>query len=141
MSNYLLRNNDFDFVNDDFLHDFFGYSQEKEFKHLMKTDVVENENDFSISIDLPGYCKEDIKISVEKGYLIVEGRKETKEEEKKEKYLRRERFYGTVSRTYYLGDKIKEEDIKANFKDGVLNIIVPKYNKQEIENKKYIAIE
>ena len=94
-------------------------------------------------MDLPGFKKEDIRISLENGYLTVGALKnESKEEKNEEKnYIHRERYTGKCSRSFYVGDSIKEEDIKAKYTDGILQIIVPKSNVREIEPKKYISID
>ena len=128
---------DFDLFDDMFRDPFF-----KGENKIMKTDIKENENDYNIDIDLPGFDKEDIKIDIENGYLNVSAKKESNNEEKEDgKYVRRERYLGECSRSFYVGENIKEEDIKAEFKNGTLNIEIPK--KEEIEKeseKKYIDI-
>ena len=106
----------------------------------MKTDVKEKEGNYILEIDIPGYEKEDIQIELQDGYLTVTASKNEENEEKKAKYLRRERFSGMCTRSYYVGDAIKEEDIKANFKNGILSIVFPKEPEPKIENKKYIPI-
>jgi HSP20 family molecular chaperone IbpA len=146
MSNYLRRRNDLGFFGDSFLRDFFDYSPlNRGSVDLMKTDVIEKENGYEIKVDMPGYTKDNIKISLEKGYLTIEGHFEKteetpEEEEKKEKYLRRERFCGSITRSYYLGEEITDENIKANFTDGVLNVMVQKVDPTKLETKKYISI-
>ena len=125
----------------DFFEDVFGDSffEQKENK-IMKTDIKEKEGNYILEIDVPGYQKEDIQIELHDGYLTVTASKNEENEEKKAKYLRRERFSGMCTRSYYVGDAIKEEDIKANFKNGILSIEFPKEPEQKIENKKYIPI-
>lgn len=111
---------------------------------LMKTDVRETEDGFHLEIDLPGYAKEDVKGEIKDGYLTLTAYKATEKEEKDEngKYIRRERFSGNCSRSFYVGDAITEEDIKAKFENGVLKVFVPKKTKEpEVEEKKYISIE
>ncbi|HKM30332.1 MAG TPA: Hsp20/alpha crystallin family protein [Bacilli bacterium] len=147
MSNYLRKRNDLGFLGDSFLRDFFEDSPiNRGYQDLMKTDVIKKENGYEIKVNMPGYAKENIKLNLEKGYLTIEGHVEKTEEpvadeEKQEKYLRRERFYGSITRSYYLGDDIDEEKIKANFADGVLNVVVQKIDPAKLETKKYIAIE
>jgi HSP20 family molecular chaperone IbpA len=147
MSNYLRKRNDLGFLGDSFLRDFFDYSPfNREYEDLMKTDVIEKENGYELKVNMPGYAKDNIKVSLEKGYLTIEGHVEKTEEtpeneEKKEKYLRRERFCGSITRSYYLGDDIADENIKANFTDGVLSVVVQKVDPEKLETKKYIAIE
>jgi len=110
---------------------------------LMKTDVKETEDSFMIEMDLPGFKKEDVKAQVKDGYLVIEAVKNADTEEKEEngKYIRRERFYGTCKRSFYVGEQLTEEDIKAKFEDGVLTLCFPKEVKKEVEAPKYIAIE
>ena len=110
-------------------------------KNLMKTDVKENEHDFEIFVDLPGFKKEDLKLDLTDGYITISANK-TLDEEDKKKYIRKERFYGSVSRSFYVGDSIKKEDIKAKFDNGVLTLSIPKVEpKEEKEPNNYIAIE
>ena len=109
-------------------------------KEYMRSDVKELDNEYEFKIDMPGYKKENIKVSLNEGYLTVEADNAVeKNEEKKEKYLHKERFYGHVCRTYYVGEDINEEGITAKFTDGVLELIVPKKEHVEPE-KKYISI-
>lgn len=108
----------------------------------MKTDVKEKDGNYILEIDVPGYSKDDIKIELENGYLTVTAEKvENKDEEdKKSHYIHKERFYGKCSRSYYAGEDVKEEDIKAAFKNGILTIEFPKEKEEKIEGKKYIQI-
>ena len=110
---------------------------------FMKTDVKELEDGFNLDIELPGYKKEDLKLELKEGYLNVSATKKTEENDEKDgHYLRRERFVGTSSRSFYVGDVVTEEDIKAKFEDGILTIYVPKKEKlPEIPESKFIAIE
>ena len=110
-------------------------------KNLMKNDVKENDHDFEIFVDLPGFKKEDLKLDLTDGYITISANK-TLEEEDKKKYIRKERFYGSVSRSFYVGDSVKKEDIKAKFDNGVLTLSIPKVEpKEEKEQNNYIAIE
>ena len=110
-------------------------------KNLMKTDVKENDHDFEIFVDLPGFKKEDLKLDLTDGYITISANK-TLEEEDKKKYIRKERFYGSVSRSFYVGESVKKEDIKAKFDNGVLTLSIPKVEpKEEKEQNNYIAIE
>ena len=114
-------------VGPDFFEDVFDdpFFERKDIK-LMKTDIKEEDGNVVVEIDLPGYEKEDIKVDLEDGYLTVKAEKnEKKEDDKKGKYIRRERFMGMCSRSYYVGNSVKHEDIKANF----LLISFPKYPK------------
>ena len=110
-------------------------------KNLMKIDVKENDHDFEIFVDLPGFKKEDLKLDLTDGYITISANK-TLDEEDKKKYIRKERFYGSVSRSFYVGDSINKEDIKAKFDNGVLTLSIPKVEpKEEKEPNNYIAIE
>lgn len=108
---------------------------------LMRTDVLENENGYEVRIDLPGFKKEDVKAQLKDGYLTITATRESKTEDKKEKYLRRERYMGSVSRSFYVGETLTEEDIKAKFEDGILKIALPKKELQKVKEDRYIAIE
>ena len=111
---------------------------------VMKTDIKENEGDFEIAIDLPGYKKEDVQAELKDGYLTINASTSSTSDEKDQngRYIRRERFYGNCSRSFYVGKQITEEDIKARFEDGTLKLTVPKKEpKKEIPEKKFIAIE
>ena len=129
---------------ENFMDDFFGvpertYTQSAQ-NALMKTDVVENKDGFDVSIDLPGFKKEDVKGEVKDGYLIIT--KQNKEEKNKDgKYIRKERYSGTCQRSFYVGEDITQEDIKAKFEDGVLKLEIPKKEaKPEVKEAKYISI-
>ena len=110
---------------------------------MMKTDIQEQGDNYIIDMDLPGFKKEDIKISLENRYLIVNASKnESNEENNAEKnYIHRERYTGQCSRSFYVGDTVKEEDIKAAYNNGILQLIVPKLNITQNEPKKYISID
>ena len=114
-------------------------------QNLMKTDIKEMEDGYELEMDLPGFKKEEISISLEDGNLTIQAAKGLDEDEKEKKsgrYIRRERYAGSCARSFYVGDDITEEDIKAEFKHGILKIFVPKKEaKPEVEQKKYIAIE
>lgn len=122
------RRNSFDLFDDFFEDDFLP----KKERNLMRTDVVEKKDRFILDIDLPGFEKEDIKLSLNNGYLNISAKTRKEEKKEEEKVLRRERFYGECSRSFYVGDDIKEEDIDAKFKNGILKIEVPK---KELTNK------
>ena len=109
-------------------------------KHYMRSDVKELDNEYEFKIDMPGYKKENIKISLNEGYLTVEADNAVeKKDDKHDKYLHQERFYGHICRTFYVGEDINEEGINAKFVDGVLELVVPKKEHVEPE-KKYITI-
>lgn len=109
----------------------------------MKTDVKEVENGYEVAMDLPGFKKEDISAKLENGYLTITAFKGLDKDEKNEegKYIRRERYSGSCSRSFYVGDGVTEEDIKARFEDGILKLDIPKKDAEKIEQKKYISIE
>ena len=133
------RRHDFDLFDDVFGDSFFNEGESK----LMKTDIKEKKDKYIIDIDLPGYEKEGIKLNIQDGYLTVHAsvNKEEKDEEKG-KFVRRERYSGACSRSFYVGESLKEEDIKAKFRNGTLTIEVPKKEeKKELPETKYIPIE
>lgn len=111
----------------------------------MKTDVRESDTGYELDISLPGYKKEDVKAELKDGYLTINASTSLDKDEKDEKtgkYIRRERYSGSCSRSFYVGKNMTEEDIKAKFEDGVLKLSVPKKDaKPAIEEKKYIAID
>lgn len=112
--------------------------------NVMRTDVKEHENGYDLEIDLPGYKKEDVRAELKDGYLNISGEMKSSndEKDKDKKYIRRERYYGSCSRTFYVGKDLTQEDIKAKFEDGILKIFVPKKEAQpEVEENKYITIE
>ena len=111
---------------------------------VMRTDVKENDAGYELHIDLPGYKKEDVTAELKEGTLTITASTKTENDEKDEngKYIRRERFYGNCSRSFYVGDAVEQEDVKAKFEDGILKVFVPKKEaKPAVEEKKYIAIE
>lgn len=119
-----------------------GYQQRQ--TSLMKTDVKEKEGSFELDIELPGYKKEDVKAELKDGYLNIEAKTETNKDEKDEdgKYIRKERYSGVCRRSFFVGEAVEQEDIKAKFEDGVLKIAVPKKEAKPVEDKaKYISIE
>lgn len=136
----LMPRRDYDLFGDDFFGDDF-FKPEK--SNLMKTDIKETEDSYILDIDLPGYKKEDIQVELNEGYLSIHAHTSNEvKDEKKGKFVRRERFMGECSRSFYVGDDIKEDEIKANFKNGILNLEVPKVNPEERKpEKKYIEID
>lgn len=110
---------------------------------LMKTDVRDKDGNYELDIDLPGFKKEDISLTLDNGYLIVGASKTVSEDEKdsKGKMLRQERFSGAMQRSFYVGDGIDENDVKARFEDGVLSLTFPKEKEPELPEKKTIMIE
>ena len=113
----------------------------KKASRIMKTDVHEHDDHFEADIDLPGFKKEQIKVQLEDGYLTVSATR-TNESEEGKKFIRRERYVGNVSRSFYVGDLLTEEDIKAKFENGVLKLTLPKKEEvPKVEEKRHIAIE
>ena len=115
----------------------------KHAKNLMKTDVKEKDGNYEVAIDLPGFKKDEIKLELENGYLTISAAKGLDKDEtdkKTGKYIRRERYAGNLSRSFYVGDGVKQENIKASFKNGILRITVPKEDKKAKEEKNYITI-
>lgn len=110
---------------------------------LMCTDIMETENGFEMSIDLPGVRKENVSAELKDGYLYIGATINRNENDNNAnvRYLRRERFVGSVRRTFYVGDKVTQEDIHARFQDGTLHLLIDKKQQPAIENKKLIAIE
>ncbi len=110
--------------------------------HVMKTDIHEHDGGYELDIDLPGFKKDEIQLALENGYLTVSTTKglEKNEENKKGKLIRQERYSGTMTRSFYVGDAVTEEDIKAKFEDGVLKLSIPKKETQ-VPEKKTIMIE
>ncbi len=121
-----------------FLDDMFDSFLESE-QTKMKCDIYEGNGAYNLELDMPGFTKDDINIEYNKGTLTISAEKnEAKDEKEDKKYIRRERFYGKVSRSFYLGE-IDEEAIKAEFKDGTLKVVAPK--KDENISKKIINID
>lgn len=110
---------------------------------MMKTDVKETENGYMVDMDLPGFKKEEIKLSLENGYLTVSASKGLDKEEKNEqdKYVRRERYAGSMSRSFYVGDHVTENDIHPKYENGILSFCLPKEEKRAVPEKRYISIE
>ena len=112
-------------------------------KNLMKTDIKEMDNGYELIIDLPGFKKDEISIELENGYLTVSAAKglDKDEEDKKGKYIRKERYAGAMQRSFYVGENLTDEDIKAKYENGILRLSVPKKPAKAVEAKKTIAIE
>ncbi len=112
---------------------------------VMKTDIKEMDDGYELEIDLPGFSKDEIKASLDNGYLTISAAKGLDKDEKEKKtgrYIRKERYAGACSRSFYVGDAVTEEDIKGEFKHGILKMFVPKKEaKPAVEENKYIAIE
>ena len=136
---------------DDFFDDSFGMMNArsplygKHARNLMKTDIRETDTNYELAIDLPGFKKDEITVELDDGYLTISAAKGLDQDEKEKesgRYIRRERYAGACSRSFYVGEGVTEEDIKAEFKHGILTLVVPKKEaKPAVEQKKYIAIE
>ena len=116
--------------------------------NVMNTDIKESDNGYEMEIDLPGFSKDEITVELNDGYLTVSAAKgldqnesKSEEEAKNGNYIRRERYYGSCQRSFYVGEAVTQEDIKASFKHGILTLNLPKKDKKQVETKKYIAIE
>jgi len=109
---------------------------------VMKTDVREHEGHYEVDIDLPGFKKDEIKLELNNGYLTVAASKAHEQnEEKKGKVIRRERYSGSMQRSFYVGEVVTEEDIKAKYEHGVLKLEIPKKDAPKVPEKKTIMIE
>ena len=145
---------------DDFFDDFFNFpvfddramqkAQKKLYgrhaANMMKTDVQEHEDHYEVDIDLPGFKKDELSLELKDGYLVINAAKGLDKDEKEEKtgkFVRRERYAGSMSRSFYVGEDVKQEDIHAKYESGVLKLFIPKAEerKPQVEEKKYIAIE
>ena len=141
---------------DDFFDDFPFYDDKAERRlekklygrraqNLMKTDIREMDNGYEVVIDLPGFKKDEVKASLDNGYLTISAAKGLDQDEKDKesgRYIRRERYAGACERSFYVGEHVTQEEIKAEFKHGILKLFVPKKEtKPVVEENKYIAIE
>ena len=115
----------------------------KHSKNVMKTDVREMDDSYEVVIDLPGFKKDEIEVQLENGYLTISAAKglDKDETDKQGKYLRQERYAGSMSRSFYVGEDITEEDIHGKFENGILKLDIPKVEAKKVEQKKHIAIE
>ena len=114
----------------------------KNARNLMKTDVKETENEYKVDIDLPGFAKDEIKMQLDHGYLTVSAAKGLDKEEKDEegRYVRKERFAGNISRSFYVGEHITEEDIHPKYENGILNINLPSREQKRIETSQKVEL-
>ena len=134
---------------DDFMDDFafpaFPDTEKalygKHAKNLMKTDVKETDSGYELEMDLPGFKKDEITVGLENGLLTIRAAKGLDQDEKSDKYIRKERYAGVCERSFYVGDALTEEDIKGQFQDGVLTLRIPKKDARVLPEKRYIAIE
>ena len=115
----------------------------KHAKNIMKTDVKDTENGYEVDIDLPGFKKDEITMKLENGTLTVSAAKglDKDEEQKDKKYVRRERYAGSLTRSFYVGDHVTVQDVHPKYENGILSFTVPKENKQVEEKEKFIEIE
>ena len=137
---------------DDFFNDPFGMMNVSEgrsplygkhAKNLMKTDIRETDTSYELDIDLPGFKKDEVSIDLKDGYLTVSAAKglDKDEQDKKGRYIRQERYAGTMSRSFYVGEGVKPEDLHAKYEDGILQATVPKEAPKAVPASTYIAIE
>ena len=132
------RGGNFSLFDDFFNDDFFTRKD----SGLMKTDIKEGKNNYIVEVDLPGFEKENINLKLNDGYLEISAKVSKNNDDSEGKYVRKERFYGECSRSFYIGDEITEEDIKAEFKNGILKIDIPKKEEQKKKNEeKFIEIK
>ncbi len=140
----VFRENLFDDIMDDFFTRPFMVTGDREVPQFLKTDVKESDSGYELNVDVPGYSKDDITLDLKDGYLTISAVKNSEEttEDENGHYIRRERFSGNMTRSFYVGDDVRQEDIKAKFENGILSISVPKVDKNaKIETPTHIAIE
>ena len=133
---------------DDFDRDLFrGFGRPehmlygKNAPRMMKTDVKETDEGYELAVDLPGFKKEEIRLDLNNGYLTISTEKSLEnKEEKHGKMLRQERYSGTMQRSFYVGENLTEEDVKAKYEDGVLTVCLPRKEAQKVQEKKQILI-
>ena len=140
---------------DDFFGDFpFYYDKDmknvekklygRHAKNMMKTDVRETDDSYEVDIDLPGFKKDEVNVKLEDGYITISAAKGLDKDEKDKKngkYIRRERYAGSMSRSFYVGDGISQKDIHAKYESGILRLTLPKKAPEAIEKENFIAIE
>lgn len=142
----LFTENLFDDFFNDFDEDFFGKKNPLYGKHaqnMMKTDVREKDDSYELDVDLPGFKKDEIKVQLKDGYLTLSAAKglDKDQQDKQGNYIRRERYAGAMSRSFFVGEDVAQEDIHAKYEDGILRLSVPKKAPKKIENTGYISIE
>ena len=140
---------------EDLFDDFWGFPTQRELanidkrlygknaRNLMKTDVHETDTDYEMDVDLPGFKKDQINVNLEDGYLTISASKDH-DQEKKDKHgkiIRQERYAGSMQRSFYVGEGVKTEDVKAKFEDGVLRLCIPKKELKALPGNNTIAIE
>ena len=112
-------------------------------QNMMKTDIREKDDSYELDVDLPGFKKDEIKVQLKDGYLTLSAAKglDKDQQDKQGNYIRRERYAGTMSRSFFVGEDVAQEDIHAKYEDGILRLSVPKKAPKKIENTGYISIE
>ena len=134
----LMPRRNYSLFDDLFRDDFF----DKKMPSLMKTDIKEMKDKYQLEVDLPGYKKENINLELEEGYLKISAKVEEKKDDEESNYLHKERYYGECTRSFYVGEDIKEEEISAEFNNGILKIDIPKKDEEEtVSEKKQIEIK
>ena len=115
----------------------------KHAKNLMKTDIRETDNSYELDVDLPGFQKDEVQVELEDGYLTIRAEKGLHKDEKDDqgRYIRQERYAGAMSRSFYVGEGVTVDDMKAKFEDGILQISVPKTTVEALPKKNILAIE
>lgn len=115
----------------------------KHAKNLMKTDVRELDGNYELDIDLPGFKKDEVTAQLQDGYLTIRAAKglDKDEQDKKGRYIRQERYAGAMSRSFYVGAQVRQEDIHAKFENGILRLTFPKEDTKAVEQKRFISIE
>ena len=129
-----------DFMEDAFKSPIFG----KREKNLMKTDIRENDNGYELDMDLPGFKKDEITVNLRDGYVTISaerGMERNEKDEKTGKFVRQERYSGSCQRSFYVGEDVKQEDMKARFEDGILHLEFPKASPKQVEESHRILIE
>ena len=137
---------DDDWMNFGFNDNFWGKKNPLYGKHaqnMMKTDIREKDDSYELDVDLPGFKKDEIKVQLKDGYLTLSAAKglDKDQQDKQGNYIRRERYAGTMSRSFFVGGEVAQEDIHAKYEDGILRLSVPKKAPKKIENTGYISIE
>ena len=138
-----------DLFDDDWFNDKEFRNMEKKLyghraKNVMNTDVKETEDGYELEMDLPGFKKEEVSVELNDGYIAIRAAKGLDEDEKEKKtgkYIRRERYSGACERSFYVGEGVTQQDIKASFKHGILRLDIPKKEVKKVEQNNFISIE
>ena len=138
-----------DLFDDDWFNDKEFRNMEKKLygnraKNVMNTDVKETEDGYELEMDLPGFKKEEVSVELNDGYITIRAAKGLDEDEKEKKtgkYIRRERYSGACERSFYVGEEVTQQDIKASFKHGILRLDIPKKEVKKVEQNNFISIE